>query len=702
MKRGLAALMVFAAAAAWSEDGGSAAAPTFQELMRPELFPEAQRGLEVESVQRGDGGITVRTTGAVVRILPAEGKVVFEQRILRERVLAELGLQQAFHDVRITHDGAGFARITTAEPPLTIRVNGDSLFMLQAHVPLEARIGRGIAPAWHASHQTNHLLADEWGAFGLYCSETGLEDRFDPYAEEVARYPLPADAVLWVAVCPPRPYDWARSLEEHVVWHWSRETGYPDDGTLRLFSEYGGVVLLQSEVMLWKDWNLGFEPRHGGEAFSRVRNTLHELGARFIVYTSPYYFLRGTALEARAMNSFEGFTGWPPGTPTGENMGLFLDAIRKVMGDHRPDGLYFDGQYTDNPAALYALARSAREIVGEDGILEWHSTHALGRDQCYLPPADAYVDYILRGEGREERYQDRDYLRFFVSGYGINNCIGVVCNNGPAGITEELARNALDVNARFHTLAGWLHNPDTLRVVEQDYRTHLTPALKARVHQALEEHQRQVSGRVEAARQERAALTVPLDSTALSDYEVGLGAGDLIPHFSPANAEGPLVGEGDIRVRAHAHTYSYIEKPLEKNINVLECGINLDTDKGMSWGPAFALKWPDGVCMRVGVRSDGLFQTDILGDQRCGGQYAGGWVWLRARWRETLGVVEYSADGEDYRRLWMFEHGGAFNRAPAALLLGKVPYNCLPGDHSEAGPLGECAMFPAGLYCLPR
>ena len=137
--------------------------------------------------------------------------------------------------------------------------------------------------------------------------------------------------------------------------------------------------------MLWKDWNLDFVPRSGAEAFSRVRETLHGLGMRFIVYTSPYYFLRGTPLEPVAFNSFDGFTNWPPGTPTGENMGLFLDAITRVMTEYKPDGLYFDGQYIENPAALYALARSAREIVGEAGILEWHSTHALGYEGCYLP-----------------------------------------------------------------------------------------------------------------------------------------------------------------------------------------------------------------------------------------------------------------------------------------------------------------------------
>jgi len=79
--------------------------------------------------------------------------------------------------------------------------------------------------------------------------------------------------------------------------------------------------------MAWKDWNLDFVPRLGVEEFARVRRTLHEMGMRFIVYTSPFYFLKGTALEPQAINSFENFTDWPPGSSSGENMELFMAAI---------------------------------------------------------------------------------------------------------------------------------------------------------------------------------------------------------------------------------------------------------------------------------------------------------------------------------------------------------------------------------------
>src|SRR5581483_991875 len=94
-------------------------------------------------------------------------------------------------------------------------------------------------------------------------------------------------------------------------------------------------------------------------------------------------------------------------------------------------------------------------IVGENGILEWHSTGALGGDtsHCYMPHADAYVDFQLRGEGEKALIGDRSFLRFFVSGYNINNCIGALCVSYqgylmPPNMIDLILRS----NVRLHTV----------------------------------------------------------------------------------------------------------------------------------------------------------------------------------------------------------------------------------------------------------
>ena len=470
-------------------------ATKFQELMDPAVFPEAQRGMVVEQAVIENDRLRITTTGAEL-ITDTSGKVVFRQRIGHARDVVELELNTEFKgDAELLHTGAGFAFARFHVPQFDLRANGDSLFMIHAQEPLNITVRRRIDVGFTASHKANHLILDEWGGFGLYCSLQDIEDAFDPLGEVTAHYVLPTGAVLWVAVCPPKLYPWEQSLKDHVVWHWSNQVGYPPDAELTRWAKKGNIILLQSEVLLWKDWNLAFEPRLGLEEFARVRETVHEAGARFIVYTSPAYFFKGTPFEQHALNSFEGFQGWPPANGSGENIDLFMAEIGKVMKEYKPDGLYFDGQYFDNPAGLYALARRTRALLGEQGILEWHSTTALGPGLCYLPQADAYVDFILRGEGRDTQYANRDYLRYFVSGYNASNSIGVLCCNGPSPETETI-KSLVRLNGRLHTLAPWLDDAGMMKRLDEFYFSELNDALEAKVDAVLNDRQAQVAERM--------------------------------------------------------------------------------------------------------------------------------------------------------------------------------------------------------------
>ena len=542
---------------------GHAAAPTFQELMNPAVFPDAQRAMRVEEATVSDQGLQVRTTGAAFE-LDAAGNGVFRQRIGHEREVARIRITGLRATPKLTHNTAGLAFAQFNTPKLDLRVNGDSLFMFHAHEPVTIEITRCIEVGFQAAYRGNLLLLDEWGGFGLFCSDKDFGKALQPYETSVARHTLPADGVLWVSVCPPKPYDWDRSFADHVVWHWSMQTGYPPDAELAAWSKEGNIVLLQSEVMLWKDWNLAFEPRLGEAEFARVRNTMHAQGTRFIVYTSPYYFLKGTPIESRAMNSFEHYseTGFPPGWPDGVNIDLFMDEIGKLMTKYRPDGLYFDGQYTENVPALYSLARRARALLGETGLLEWHSTAALGDGLCFLPQADAYVDFVLRGEGRDATYANFDYLRYFVSGYNASNSIGVLCNNGSKP-TPELMDQLLSANGRMHTLAGWLSDPKTMETVHNAYRARLTPALRAQVERESDARQNAIAERSKLRAEEQRALhTPPTWTKALLDVHAEeLSA--WTPHVSALNTAPFQVKDNSLAITAKASTYAFLTHPLE-------------------------------------------------------------------------------------------------------------------------------------------
>ena len=679
------------------------ATPTFQELMDPALFPDAQMGMEVEAANVKNGTLRIQTTGAEIEADLATGEIRFAQRIGHQRPVAVVRIGKPLTGATVTHSGPGLARVTFTSPAMTMRVNGDSLFMLHAHDPIEFLVDRAIAVAWHASYLANHVIADEWGAFGLFCSDQKQDDHFDPFATTVARYALRSDAVLWLGVCPPKPYDWERSVDDNVVWHWSNELAYPPDDELKTWREHGNIVLLQSELLLWKDWNLAFVPRLGDDEFARVRKTIHDAGMRFIVYTSPYYFLKGTALEPRAINTFEGFKGWPPGTGSGENMGLFLPEIRKVMREYKPDGLYFDGQYTHNPAALYALARESRNIVGEDGILEWHSTAALGSGYCSVPQADAYVDFILRGEGRQSTYENVDYLRFFVSGYNVHNSIGVLCNNGKVGVNPELARSVLDANARFHTIVSWLDNPRFMKALNEDYAAALregsTRALRKRVEERIDARQKLAADKTAAMRAVYEALAKPpaWDAPTFTLNFDTMPEGEQL--VSELNPDPFTVAGGVLEVEARANTYAFLRIPLKTKAGGLVVRLRQGGDGGQSWGPGVILRWEGGAGVRLGTRSDGTLQSDVLNNQQHGSSHdPWQWVYLRARWMGQSGVVERSLDGKTYERLWVFDHGGALNAETAELLVGKVPYNGEPKDYQVAGGVGKCAVDYVEVY----
>lgn len=684
--RGLAFVFV----AGWGM-AALAAGMTFQELMDPGVFPDAQFGMRVESAVVSDGVVTVTTTGAVVSVDGASGRIGFAQRIGAERRVAVVELGQPLTGVAVTDDGPGFARITATSPRLTIRVNGDSLFLLHAHEGLRAVVHSEIATGWTASWKTNHLVVDELGGFGLYCSEPGLDDAFNAYGSPVAAYPLPADGVLAVGVCPPKPYDWERSLREQVIWHWSNVTSYPPDADLRAWQPYGNVALLQSEVMLWKDWNLDFVPRLGADEWTRVRTTFHDMGLPFIVYTSPFYFLKGTSQEKQAVNDKPGVC--PGAIVDGENMPLFLDAIMRVMGELQPDGLYFDGQYMENPAALYALARHSRRIVGEHGILEWHSTTELGSwdSLLYMPQADAYTDIQLRGEGRDGLYDDFDYLRYFVSGYNINNCIGVLCNNSGKPMLPAQLDALLQANGRLHTLIG---NPDLRDFVKDVYRPRLTRAYAAEVDRLVAERQQRVAAKADAM---AAFLRGPdADAAPALAYEF-----DAMPDgerlVSAANPEALSIADGNLHIRAHAHAHAFMRIPVNQAIGGFEIRLRQGSDKGMSWGPAAMIKWANGRALRAGARGDAL-QVDIPPMQTLGPAYdASTWVWLRARWKDGAGVVERSADGAVYTCFHTFSHTAA-NSPVREILVGKVPCHGNAGDHTDLGVPGECDIDFVRLY----
>lgn len=685
-------------------------------LLTTDDFMEAAFGMAVSEAAPRDDTVLVRTTGAEFVFEPAGSTLAVRQRLGREREAVRVAFPPgALEGLRVTRRGSGAALLANAAESLRVRINADSLLMLQSAEPLALRCEVGFEPASLRSHAGDRLWLDEWGFVGSYHA-TGSGRAIDRPAERTIELGLAAGQVWWLAVGPPRPYPWAQSLRERVAWHWSMQTGYPADEDIEAWSRHANILLQQSEVMLWKDWSLRFIPRLGIEEFERVNRTCERFGMRNIVYTSPYYFLTGTGLEDRAMNSFDNFavTGFSPGDGRGLNWPIFLAEITKVMREYRPDGLYFDGIY-DNVVRTYLITRKARELVGDEGILEYHATGSPPGGGVYLPQIDTWFTFMLRGEGAQSSYTDPDYLRYFVSTDNISNSIGVLCNNNDYPLDEAFVNTLLDLNIRLHYLPAG-PNDQRLAGMKRYYWPALKPDLQARVEAQREARQAAfLAARRDYERilNSRMPDLTPAWREDFADPQLGFalpaaptehGYETTLPggwrgYLSPRSAATIATGPGGLRIEARAHSVAYLERELPVDTYAVECRVRAEGDCGMSWGPGLLL-WVGDARARIGLRSDGRAQTDRAGEQILYEDYPPErWTRLRLRIEGRYVLSEIAADDGP----WTVLRADRLTdpAAPKRLVVGKAPYDGGRAEYSEVGGLGVCELSEVRVYTRP-
>lgn len=683
-------------------------------------FMNAQWGMAITGTRVSDGQVIVRTTGAEFTFTPRDGGLVVRQLLGRKREAVRVTFpERALNGLRVERAGSGAVLLSNAAGTLTLRVNADSLLMLQSRRPLDLHVELAFTPASVHSFHGDRLLLDEWGYVGEYFA-TGKGQAADRVAGRSVDLSLARRQVWWLAVGPPRPYPWEDSFKERVAWHWSMETAYPPDTEIEKWSKYANILLQQAEVMLWKDWSLRFIPRNGLAEFQRVNRTCERLGMRNIVYTSPYYFLTGTGQEARAMNSFDNFavTGFSPGDDRGLNWPIFLSEITKVVKEYQPDGLYFDGIY-GNVVRTYLISRKAREVVGDQGLLEYHATGSPpGGGGVYLPQIDTYYTFILRGEGCEGMYKDADYLRYFVSTYNISNSIGVLCNNNAYALDETFVNTLLDNNIRLHYLLG---GPDDQRTqgMEKYYWPALNPRLKERVEARQAERQAaflQARRGLDAILSSRLPNVPPSWQEPFTDPAFALKLPSPAPRTQASAAQGleaPLpngwrgylsphseaalsVQQGVLQIAAHESSVAFVERDLPADTIAVACRVRGHAHCGMSWGPGLAL-WVGGTRARIGVRSDDRLQTDRPAEQYLYDDVPlGQWVWLRLRLEQGYMLSEMSLDGVAWRLLRsdrVVEPQGA-----KRMMVGKVPYDATRVEYTEIGDMGQCEVADVRVY----
>lgn len=486
-----ACLLLVPAAPAQDAPPHDAPGVTARDLLAPDMFPGASMGMVVEAAADGDVA-TVRTLGAEFVLDKAADVIECRQRIAAQRSVAKIRLPTgSLAGIRLTSHTAGAAIFGGTS---TVRINGDSLLMVAPGVdgPVTAEVL--FTPDYFFGYLGNFNFYDPVGGVAFF--EHGQQPKA---AVQVATDPCTvtwqwkSGDVLWAAVAPPKPFDWRKSTEDRQVVFGSsmQRYMYPDAMSIARWSKLGKVLMFHGENA-WVNWQTDLTPRDL-ENHRRMLRTAREHGLNVAFYTSPKAFLKGTVIEDRATPDVNDpkATGWP----TGSNVKQYLEQATRLVREFEVTGLYFDEMYSlpSSLASSYFLARSCRELLGDENPLYYHCTEdvlgdrrhgeAFGRTSC--PTVHAYFDVLMKGEGVWDRF-DPAYLRYVLGSYNLSNSVTVAATNKSMGTLtlDRVDRYLRGANARFFVMEHEVYSGefDDFRDV---YLSRLTPALRQQIEPDL-------------------------------------------------------------------------------------------------------------------------------------------------------------------------------------------------------------------------
>jgi len=421
-------------------------------------------GMKIEDVISEPGLITVIATGSEFRVRE-DGVMECWQRIPVKRKVAEVKFGKAAWPFTILEKDE-FNKILSGNG-LEMEFSGDSLVVSRFKSDARMEFEGSFSPEYKTEKDGRQIFADSEGGFGVYPSEAKknetLEARFLPWK---LGFDFKAGEEVWLSVFPPRPYD-KQTAGEFLAHTGTVEEPYSPEPLIKDAAKYAKVFT--SHSFFWpggdkEPWLIpSFVPSDMDE-FSRVRDQVQENGMKYVVYASPYY---STAPD-------------------------FFGEIKKLVGDYRVDGVYFDGISFDFRKS-YGIIREARKIIGDDKILYLHaSTDPFNSVALSAPFINTYADYILRGEsGRPANLSLADFLRWNVSDYNMGNSVGYWLHYGSADPDQkDYAFNLPDQNDIDTALANHTYFPwsDTMYqdTSDDDWRR-FTDSYFARARESLRE-----------------------------------------------------------------------------------------------------------------------------------------------------------------------------------------------------------------------
>jgi hypothetical protein len=426
---------------------------------------EVLMGMGIEEVHIHDGVFRVLTPGSCVT-LDDKGLLSVEQRIGVKRRLLSCQLPAHLSAWRVSKHTP--FRCILEGNGLKLTVQGDSVLIFTPQQHLRLMFTGHFKPRYAQEARGNRLLLDPSGGcgfFGIPARPTwaeGLESDGWSLLAHLARWDE-----LWVSICPPRRRD-EEKYYESLAHEGSADEPYPSDEIIRSDAQYCKVFTLHeawaADAPEWaenppgaayqhpKPWETDHPVPADPDEFNRVRDEVHRLSMKLVVYFSPYY----------------------------SNAPDLFAEMQRILDDYGVDGLYFDGWcgHRDDFRPAYYMIRRARAILGKRLLYLHSSTEPFGTCRVYLPFVYAYADYVLSGEAGRDGLDREEFLRYTVSGYQIGNFVGLWCYYGSMGLpgyhnvvpSDDDIRAALRNYVRiWRTAQAWSKMPEELARFDKQY-----------------------------------------------------------------------------------------------------------------------------------------------------------------------------------------------------------------------------------------
>ena len=412
---------------------------------------DVRKQMKVKTVTEDKSEITVVTTGAkyVFDKSGKQGRISCHQQLNQKRLLATIEFNCPLSTLSVEyHDDATCLLHQEVERGgfLRVQINSDSLLDLYCSSALDLVFSGNFLSDYSAQKDGHILLIDESGGIGIYPYRGLKSVELSNLADEgwQINYTLEPWGRFLVSVFPPRPFNYARSLEERIAHHGSIgpwvPPPYPPDEMIAEASKYTNILVLHEMIWQGKRTRAGqpvttldelyedvswccfdYVPVNE-EELTRVIKKGHSVGMKVIPYMSPMFSM------AKGKD--------------------FLDRVENALEEYGFDGVYFDGISMDILYS-YELIRAARARLG-DRLLYLHCTSdPLDSRNVYCPFINTYADFVLRAE--HDADSDDKYLRYAISGFNTSNTVNYICYYPYSlDFIRELIDKALAVKARFY------------------------------------------------------------------------------------------------------------------------------------------------------------------------------------------------------------------------------------------------------------